>query len=106
MSNRLWVSLLWATRASAASVLASASTLMFAVGGDPVSRFGLLAIVFVVFFCGWVWPARLIWVLTLAIRIPVLALILIIAGMGKLLMCIDHVVALTGRRVLEVGNGR
>ena len=61
----------------------------------------------VVLFCGFsIWPTRFIWALTLVIRIPVLVLILLAAGLGKVLMQIDHVVALIGRRVLEVGNDR
>lgn len=109
MSNRLGKMLFWVLNAFVLLFLAAAMSLpaMAApVAGDNTMGM-VLMVTSVVLFCGFsVWPTRFIWVLTLAIRVPVLVLILLAAGLGKVLMQIDHVVALTGRRVLEVGNDR
>ena len=75
-------------------------------GGEQVAGLGLLAIAFAVFLWCSIWPARFFWAVTMAIRLPVLALLLLAAGVGRLLMRIDHVVALAGRRVLEIGHGQ
>ena len=109
MSNRLGKMLFWVLNAFVLLFLAAAMSLpaMAApVAGDNTMGM-VLMVTSVVLFCGFsVWPTRFIWALTLVIRIPVLVLILLAAGLGKVLMQIDHVVALTGRRVLEVGNDR
>ena len=109
MNNRLGKVLFWVLNVFV--VLFLAATMSLPAMAAPVAADNTMGVVLmvtsVVLFCGFsVWPTRFLWVLTMAIRIPVLALILIVAGMGKLLMCIDHIVALTGRRVLEVGHGR
>lgn len=109
MNNRLGKVLFWVLNVFVLLFLAAAMSLpaMAApVAGDNTMGM-VLMVTSVVLFCGFsIWPTRFIWVLTLAIRIPVLVLILLAAGLGKVLMQIDHVVALTGRRVLEVGNDR
>lgn len=109
MVNRLGKLLFWGFFIFVLLFLAAAMSLpaMAApVAGDNTMGM-VLMVTSVVLFCGFsIWPTRFIWVLTLAIRIPVLVLILLAAGLGKVLIQIDHVVALTGRRVLEVGNDR
>lgn len=109
MNNRLGKVLFWVLNAFVLLFLAAAMSLpaMAApVAGDNTMGM-VLMVTSVVLFCGFsIWPTRFIWALTLVIRIPVLVLILLAAGLGKVLMQIDHVVALTGRRVLEVGNDR
>lgn len=109
MNNRLGKVLFWVLNVFVLLFLVAAMSLpaMAApVAGDNTMGM-VLMVTSVVLFCGFsVWPTRFIWALTLVIRIPVLVLILLAAGLGKVLMQIDHVVALTGRRVLEVGNDR
>lgn len=109
MNNRLGKVLFWVLNVFVLLFLAAAMSLpaMAApVAGDNTMGM-VLMVTSVVLFCGFsIWPTRFILALTLVIRIPVLVLILFVAGMGKLLMRIDHIVALTGRRVLEVGNDR
>ena len=109
MNNRLGKVLFWVLNVFVLLFLAAAMSLP--AMASPVAADNTMGMVLmvtsVVLFCGFsIWPTRFIWVLTLAIRIPVLVLILLAAGLGKVLMRIDHVVALTGRRVLEVGNDR
>lgn len=109
MNNRLGKVLFWVLNVFVLLFLAVAMSLpaMAApVAGDNTMGM-VLMVTSVVLFCGFsIWPTRFIWALTLVIRIPVLVLILFVAGMGKLLMRIDHIAALIGRRVLEVGNDR
>lgn len=109
MNNRLGKVLFWVLNVFVLLFLAAAMSLpaMAApVAGDNTMGM-VLMVTSVVLFCGFsIWPTRFIWALTLVIRIPVLVLILLAAGLGKVLMQIDHVVALIGRRVLEVGNDR
>ena len=109
MNNRLGKVLFWVLNVFVLLFLAAAMSLP--AMASPVAADNTMGMVLmvtsVVLFCGFsIWPTRFIWVLTLAIRIPVLVLILLAAGLGKVLMQIDHVVALIGRRVLEVGNDR
>ncbi|GAB3215822.1 hypothetical protein [Pseudaeromonas pectinilytica] len=109
MNNRLGKVLFWVLNALVLLFLAAAMSLpaMAAPVAADNTMGMVLMVTSVVLFCGFsIWPTRFIWALTLVIRIPVLVLILFVAGMGKLLMRIDHIVALTGRRVLEVGNDR
>jgi hypothetical protein len=109
MNNRLGKVLFWVLNVFVLLFLAAAMSLpaMAAPVAADNTMGMVLMVTSVVLFCGFsIWPIRFIWVLTLAIRIPVLVLILLAAGLGKVLMRIDHVVALTGRRVLEVGNDR
>jgi hypothetical protein len=108
-NNRLGKMLFWILNAFVVLFLAAAMSLP--VMAAPVAGDNTVGMVLMVasvgLFCGFsIWPTRFLWALTMAIRIPVLALILLAAGVGKLLMRIDHVVALAGRRVLEVGNAR
>ena len=109
MNNRLGKVLFWVLNALVLLFLAAAMSLpaMAApVAGDNTMGM-VLMVTSVVLFCGFsIWPTRFIWALTLVIRIPVLVLILFVAGMGKLLMRIDHIMTLIGRRVLEVENDR
>ncbi len=109
MNNRLGKVLFWVLNVFVLLFLAAAMSLpaMAAPVAADNTMGMVLMVTSVVLFCGFsIWPTRFIWVLTLAIRIPVLVLILLAAGLGQVLMRIDHVVALTGRRVLEVGNDR
>lgn len=108
MSNRLGKMLFWVVNAFVVLFLAAAMSMpvFAATAGDQAAGFGLLSIAVVVFLWCSIWPTRFIWVLTMVIRLPVLALILLAAGLGRLLMRIDHFVALAGRRVLEVGHGQ
>ena len=109
MNNRLGKVLFWVLNVFVLLFLAAAMSLPAMAA--PVSADNTMGMVLmvtsVVLFCGFsIWPTRFLWALTLVIRIPVLVLILLAAGLGKVLMQIDRVVALTGRRVLEVGNDR
>ena len=108
MSNRLGKMLFWVLNAFVLLFLAAAMSMpaFAATGGDQATGLWVLSIAVVVFLWCSIWPTRFIWALTMVIRVPVLVLILLAAGLGKVLMQIDHVVALTGRRVLEVGNDR
>ena len=109
MNNRLGKVLFWVLNEFVLLFLAAAMSLpaMAAPVAADNTMGMVLMVTSVVLFCGFsIWPTRFIWVLTLVIRIPVLVLILLAAGLGKVLMQIDHVVALIGRRVLEVGNDR
>lgn len=109
MSNRLGKMLFLVLNAFVLLFLAAAMSLpaMAAPAAGDNTMGMVLMVTSVVLFCGFsIWPTRFLWALTLVIRIPVLVLILLAAGLGKVLMQIDHVVALTGRRVLEVGNDR
>lgn len=109
MNNRLGKVLFWVLNVFVLLFLAAAMSLpaMAAPVAADNTMGMVLMVTSVVLFCGFsIWPTRFIWALTMVIRIPVLVLILLAAGLGKVLMQIDHVVALTGRRVLEVGNDR
>lgn len=109
MNNRLGKVLFWVLNVFVLLFLAAAMSLpaMAAPVAADNTMGMVLMVTSVVLFCGFsIWPTRFLWALTLVIRIPVLVLILLAAGLGKVLMQIDHVVALTGRRVLEVGNDR
>ena len=108
MSNRLGKLLFWGLHALVLLFLAAAMSMPAAAdtGGEQVAGLGLLAVAFAVFLWCSIWPARFFWAVTMAIRLPVLALLLLAAGVGRLLMWIDHVVALAGRRVLEIGHGQ
>lgn len=108
MSNRLGKMLFWVLNAFVLLFLVAAMSMPSAAGtgGEQVTGLGLLAIAFVVFLWCSVWPARFFWAVTMAIRMPVLVLLLVSAVIGRLLMRIDHVVALAGRRALEIGDGQ
>ena len=108
MSNRLGKMLFWVLNAFVLLFLAAAMSMpaFAATGGDQVTGLWVLCIAVVVFLWCSIWPARFFWAVTMAIRLPVLALLLLAAGVGRLLMRIDHVVALAGRRVLEIGHGQ
>ena len=125
MSNRLGKLLFWVLNAFVLLFLAaamsmpafatttaggvSAAMIMLApasTGGEQASGILVLCIAVVVFLWCSIWPTRFIWALTMVIRIPVLALLLLTSGMGSFLMRIDQVVALAGRRVLEIGHGQ
>ena len=108
MNNRLGKLLFWGLYAFVLLFLAAAMSVpaFAATGGDQATGLWVLSIAVVVFLWCSIWPARFFWAVTMAIRLPVLALLLMAAGAGRLLMRIDHVVALAGRRVLEIGHGQ
>ena len=108
MSNRLGKLLFWWLHAFVLLFLAAAMSMPAAAttGGEQVAGLGLLAVAFAVFLWCSIWPARFFWAVTMAIRLPVLALLLMAIGVGRLLAWFDSFVALAGRRVLEIGHGQ
>lgn len=108
MSNRLGKMLFWVVNAFVVLFLAAAMSMpaFAATSADQAAGLWVLIIAIVVFLWCSIWPTRFIWWLTMVIRLPVLALLLLASGLGRFLMRIDHVVALAGRRVLEIGHGQ
>ena len=108
MSNRLGKMLFWVLNAFVLLFLSAAMSMpaFAATGVDQVTGLWVLSIAVVVFLWCSIWPTRFLWALTMVIRLPVLVLLLAASGLGRFLMRIDHVVALAGRRVLEIGHGQ
>ncbi len=108
MSNRLGKMLFWVVNAFVVLFLAAAMSMpaFAATSADQAAGLWVLIIAIVVFLWCSIWPTRFLWALTIAIRIPFFALLLLAIGVGHLLMRIDYVVYLAGRRVLEIGHGQ
>lgn len=106
MSNRLGVLLLWGIRVFVALFPIVAMSLPGVADAESVMGIVLRLGIAVTVCLSSIWPARFFWAVTMAIRLPVLALLLMAACAGRLLMRIDHVVTLAGRRVLEIGHGQ